>query len=131
MFGTLISMVMLMFFDLLPAILKIDKFSNSYVTIISHIGIFIAALGLILSLMSVIKGGRHNIRSGALGGTDINNEPLYNSNITQNSNDNSLYLRDQSLSAVSKERNIKTEEKSDNTYQEIIEKRKGPRILKS
>lgn len=123
---------------------KNNLLPSGTITMLSHIGMFVAGLAFIMSVIGAIhnSGGRHRHNS-------LEDEPLYNNpdnmssfynnenissygnNITQNTNNFQELNTNETENTVSKKQNIETEEKNDNSYQEIVEKRKGPRILKS
>lgn len=123
---------------------KNNLLPSGTITMLSHIGMFVAGLAFVISVIGAIhnSGGRHRHNS-------LEDEPLYNNpdnmssfynnedilsydnNITQNTNNFQKLNTSETENTVSKKQNIETEEKNDNSYQEIVEKRKGPRILKS
>ena len=107
---------------------------------------FVAGLAFVISVIGAIHNSEERHRHNNF---LIEDEPLYNNpdnmssfynnedilsydnNITQNTNNFQKLNTSETENTVSKKQNIETEEKNDNSYQEIVEKRKGPRILKS
>lgn len=123
---------------------KNNLLPSGTITMLSHIGMFVAGLAFVISVIGAIhnSGGRH--RHNSLEDEQLYNNPdnmssfynnedilSYDNNITQNTNNFQKLNTSETENTVSKKQNIETEEKNDNSYQEIVEKRKGPRILKS